>query len=58
MLTMVLTVGIPSGLISGRFDDVSLLSVVNVLAHRVGSNVVDVGGMYTLSVYKLHFSLF
>ena len=32
--------------VSGRFDDISLLSVLNILARRVGSSVADVGGMY------------
>jgi len=34
--------------VSGRFDNVPLLSVLNVLARRVGSSVANVGGMYYL----------
>jgi len=32
--------------VSGRFEDVPLSSVLNILARRAGSNVAKVGGMY------------
>jgi len=34
--------------VSGRFDGIPLLSVLNILARRVGSSVANVGGMYYL----------